>query len=380
MGPEEIECRTCGVTFEFRHEEQEEYKSRNFQPPKRCHNCRLLKKLNMYQDQPGNLSTADVNVQAELARQRLEIKILNQKLRQFTGDEGPQHGASSDVMCRDIVKHGYCRYGQGCRYRHSMQVDPVHALHEGTLTEETGRKDKPALRSTAGEEVVVSDKLSDVDLNSSGGDSTSPAASSSSNCTMRTEEKTPAVIYTKKGPQHGKRKQRHHTDAFSRNGGGGEYGLYGAAYTPVPNSYGYPYPYAMTAATTATYPCWNPYLYSNLAQAGYECADPSMGSATASYGYPIYASDQRYAPSLYYPTLKAKGRGMIAKTITATQHKIKSAKRDTQTGSGVDRDPPQISAPVVDVVSPTPSAAVAVRAAGEGGATNDGDENTAKID
>lgn len=46
----EIECKDCGVPFEFTVGEQEYYRQNGLYPPKRCGMCRM-KKRQRYQEQ-----------------------------------------------------------------------------------------------------------------------------------------------------------------------------------------------------------------------------------------------------------------------------------------------------------------------------------------
>lgn len=51
MPSEVIRCQDCGVDFEFTERDQEFYKDRGFDKPKRCKPCRIKKKSNFNNQQ-----------------------------------------------------------------------------------------------------------------------------------------------------------------------------------------------------------------------------------------------------------------------------------------------------------------------------------------
>ena len=48
-----IKCQDCGEEFNFSERDQEFYQEKGFEPPKRCKNCRAIRKDRMINEKGG---------------------------------------------------------------------------------------------------------------------------------------------------------------------------------------------------------------------------------------------------------------------------------------------------------------------------------------
>lgn len=48
-----IKCQDCGEEFNFSERDQEFYQEKGFKPPKRCKNCRAIRKDRMINEKGG---------------------------------------------------------------------------------------------------------------------------------------------------------------------------------------------------------------------------------------------------------------------------------------------------------------------------------------
>lgn len=118
----ELTCR-CGTQFTFTAEEQECFLARNFLPPKRCHNCRLLKKLASIKDVVSPVRSdddAEISLHDQVEKQRIQIKILSNHIRKdYHLRKGNQViKGNLNVICRDFRDFGICKYGSNCKFKH----------------------------------------------------------------------------------------------------------------------------------------------------------------------------------------------------------------------------------------------------------------------
>lgn len=131
--PMQLSCSTCSAEFLFGEEEQRLFSRRNFEQPKRCHNCRLLKKLNTFSlsgagsESEGNDSGNDISLKAELERQHYQIKLLSAQLN----GKGSNNYSSEPTICRRYLRNGHCRFGSECKYVHVQTplLQPTNETH-----------------------------------------------------------------------------------------------------------------------------------------------------------------------------------------------------------------------------------------------------------
>lgn len=139
----ELKCR-CGTAFMFTENEQELFRNRNFADPKRCFNCRLLKKLSALErgrSKPCPSSDSRSALNATQNKQTVQIKLQDKQMHK--GNHG--NLSRSTEICRDFRNYGACQYGDRCRFTHVSQ--PMQNNFGGISGSEAGSSDNSSGKS-----------------------------------------------------------------------------------------------------------------------------------------------------------------------------------------------------------------------------------------